>query len=108
MQSLGFVVKYLRWVPHTLTPTQKTEPATLSIELWPQLRSTEHHGWQFIISCDESWFCLSPDHGQIWLGVEEQSPERPRHTIQGPTMMVTIAWNPMGFHLRDAYKRQHI
>jgi hypothetical protein len=28
-QSFGFVVKHLRWVPHTLTPTQKTELATL-------------------------------------------------------------------------------
>jgi hypothetical protein len=44
-QSLGFVVKHLCWVPHTLTPPQKTEPATLSIELLRQLRSIEHHGW---------------------------------------------------------------
>jgi hypothetical protein len=53
-QSLGFVVKRPRWVPHTLTPAQKTEPATLSIELLSQLRSIEHHGWQFIITLDKS------------------------------------------------------
>jgi hypothetical protein len=57
-QSLGFVVKYLRWVPHTLAPTQKMEHATLSIELLCQLRSIEHHGWQFIIARDQSWFYL--------------------------------------------------
>jgi uncharacterized protein YueI len=28
-QSLGFVVKHLRWVPHTLSPIQKTERAIL-------------------------------------------------------------------------------
>jgi hypothetical protein len=50
------VVKHLRWVPHTLTPTQKTERATLSIKLLRQLRSIESHGWQFIIAHIKSWF----------------------------------------------------
>jgi hypothetical protein len=49
-QSLGVVVKHLRWVPHTLTRTRKTERITLSIELLHQLRSIEHHGWQSIIT----------------------------------------------------------
>jgi hypothetical protein len=53
-QSLSSVVKHLRWVPHTLTPTQKTERAALSIESLRQLRSIEHHGWQFTITLDES------------------------------------------------------
>jgi hypothetical protein len=71
-QSLRFVVKHFRWVPHTITPTQETERATLSIELLRQLRSIEHHDWQFIITLDESWLYLSTDHEQIWLCVEEQ------------------------------------
>jgi hypothetical protein len=71
-QSLGFVVKHLCWIPQTLTPTQKTERATLSIELLRQLRSIKHHGWQFVITLDESWFDLSTGHEQIWLRVEEQ------------------------------------
>jgi hypothetical protein len=71
-QSLSFVVKHLRWVPHTLTPTQKTERATLSIEILRQLRSIGPHGWQFIIILDESWLYLSTDHEKIWLGIEEQ------------------------------------
>jgi hypothetical protein len=52
-----------------------------------------------------SWFYLSTDHEQIWLRVEEQPPEGPRHTIQDPKMMVTIAWNPPGFHLLDAFAK---
>jgi hypothetical protein len=81
-QLFGFVMKHLRWVPHTLTPTQKTERVTLSIELLRQIRSIECHGWQFMITLGESWFYLSTDHKQIWLRVEEQPPEKPRHTIQ--------------------------
>jgi hypothetical protein len=67
------------------------ERAILSIALLRQLRSTEHHGWQFIITLDESWFCLSTNHEQIWLRVEEQPPERPRSTNQDPKMIVPIA-----------------
>jgi hypothetical protein len=41
------------------------------------------------------------DHEKIWLGVEEQPPERARHTIQDQKRMIIIAWNPFGFHLLD-------
>jgi hypothetical protein len=91
-----------RWVPHSLTAAQETEPVTLSIELLRQLRSIEHHGWQFIITLDESWFYISTDHEHIWLRQEEQPPERPRHTIQDPKRILTISWNPLGFHLIKA------
>jgi hypothetical protein len=107
MQLHSFLVKHLRWVPHTLMSTQKTERATLSIEILRQLRSIEHHGWQFIITLDESWFYPSTDYEQIWLRVEEQPPEMPRHTIQDPKMMVTIAWNPLGFHFLDALPKSN-
>jgi hypothetical protein len=78
-----------------------TERANLSIELLRQLRSIEHHSWQFIITLDASLFYLSTDNEQIWVRVEEQPSEIPRHTIQDPKMMVTIAWNPLGFCLLD-------
>jgi hypothetical protein len=71
-----------------------------------QLRSTEHHGWQFIIALDESWLYISTDYEQIWLRVEEQTPEIPRHTIRDPKMMTPIAWNPLGFHLFDALPKE--
>jgi hypothetical protein len=101
------MVKHLRWVSYPLTHTQETERTTLSIELLCQLWSIEHHGWQFIITFDESWLYLYTDHEQIWLCVEEQPPERPRHAIQGPKMMI-IAWNPLGFHLLGALPKSNI
>jgi histone-lysine N-methyltransferase SETMAR len=96
------VAKYFRWVPHTLTPTEKTERAIFLIELLHQLRSIKHSGWQFITTHHESRVHISTDHAQIWLRVEEAPLERPRYIIQDPKMMVTIAWNPLGFHLLDA------
>jgi hypothetical protein len=83
-QLLGFGVRHLCRVPHTLRLTQKTERAPLSIELVCQLRFIKHHDWQFIITLDESWFYFSPYDEHIWFRVEEQSPEKPRHTIPAP------------------------
>jgi transposase len=42
---------------------------------------------------------LATDHEQIWLRPGETPPERARHTIQDRKIMVTIAWNPLGFPL---------
>jgi hypothetical protein len=64
--------------------------------------SIEHRGCQFIIALHQSWLYLSTGHEQIWLRVEEQPPERPRHTIQDPKTMANITWNLLGFHLLDA------
>jgi hypothetical protein len=106
-QSLGFMVKHLCWVSYTLTPTQKTECDTLSVEFLRQLRSVEHHGWQFLITLDESWFYPFIDHEQIGLRVQERPSGRPKQTIQDPKMMMTIGWNPLGFRLLDALPKSN-
>jgi hypothetical protein len=61
-RSLGFVLKRLRWVPHTLTDTQKAQRITLSNQLLLEIRSIKHQGWHFMITIDESWFYFSTDH----------------------------------------------
>jgi hypothetical protein len=70
--------------------------------LFQDLCSIKHQGWQFIVTHDESWFDLRIDHKQMWLRPEEKPLERPHHTFQNPTMMVTITWNPLKFHMLDA------
>jgi hypothetical protein len=60
-----------------------------------------HHSWEFIITLDESSFYLSTDHEQIWLRIEEQLPEKPRHAIHDPKTMATIPWNSLEFHLLE-------
>jgi hypothetical protein len=39
------------------------------------------------------------NHEQIWLRPGETPPEMARHTIQDRKIIVTIAWNPLGFPL---------
>jgi hypothetical protein len=55
-----------------------------------------------LVSRDEATLgpSLATDHEQIWLRpAGETAPERARHTIQDRKIMVTIAWNPLGFPL---------
>jgi hypothetical protein len=42
---------------------------------------------------------LATDHAQIWLRPGGTLPQRARHAIQDRKIMVTIAWNPLGFPL---------
>jgi hypothetical protein len=47
---------------------------------------------------DESWFYRENDKEQMWLLPHEKVPERSKHVIQSRKNLVTIAWNPDGFH----------
>jgi hypothetical protein len=96
-KSLGIVLKHFRWV-HMLTDTQKAQRVSLSPQLFLGLLSIKHHGSLFIITLDESWSYLSAAQEQIWLRADEDPPERAKQTIQDKKIIVTIAWNPLGFH----------
>jgi hypothetical protein len=52
-----------------------------------------------MVTLDESWFYLNMDHELIWLQPNQETPERERHTVQSEKAMITIVWNPSGFHL---------
>jgi hypothetical protein len=96
-QSLGFVVRHLRWVPHVLSDAQKGERVNLSRRLLRMLEASAiEHG---ILTLEESWFDPSTDYEFVRLPRDENVCERERHTIQSKKFMRTIVWNPRGFHL---------
>jgi histone-lysine N-methyltransferase SETMAR len=100
-QSLGFRVRNLRWVPHILSTLQQRQRITLSNQLLSILTKQQRRSWIDIVTLDESWFYLHTDHERIWLQPDEPVPERERHTVQSEKMMLTIVWNPNGFHHID-------
>jgi ABC-type uncharacterized transport system YnjBCD substrate-binding protein len=55
--------------------------------------------WHDILTLDESWSYLSTDHEMIWLQSDEKGPTQEWHTIQRKKLMLTMVWNPIGFHL---------
>jgi hypothetical protein len=38
----------------------------------------------------------------MWTGPGEMVVDRERHTVQSPTFMLTVVWNPIGFHVLKA------
>jgi hypothetical protein len=95
-------VKHIRWVTDGLTDAQKASRVFRANELLGELRSVKHHDWELIVTFDESWFHLATNHEQLWLQPDDEPPERPRHMVQDHTTMVTMASNPLGFHLLNA------
>jgi hypothetical protein len=63
------------------------------------LGSAQHQGWEYLVILDEAWVYFSDQHEQIWLSDQEDPPTIQRKTISSPETMLTVAWNPHGFHL---------
>jgi hypothetical protein len=57
-KSLGFVVKHLHWIPHSLTEADWQMRIDRSIELHRRLESAQANEWQNFKTLDESWFYL--------------------------------------------------
>jgi ABC-type uncharacterized transport system YnjBCD substrate-binding protein len=72
---------------------------TLSQELLSMLERQKQRSWHDIVTLDESWFYLNTNHELIWLQPDGEIPERERRTIHSENVMLTIVWNPSGFHL---------
>ena len=102
VQSLRFTIRHLRWVPHFLTDDQKERRVMISHELLRVLSVQRSRQWDSIVTLDESWIYLQTDHDLMWMAPGESVPDRERHTIQSPKFMITIAWNPGGFHVVKA------
>jgi histone-lysine N-methyltransferase SETMAR len=62
-------------------------------------RSIQHRGPKYLVALDKAWFYFSNQHEQIWLPDHEDPPTIERQTISSPKTMLTVVWNPHGFHL---------
>jgi hypothetical protein len=91
MESLGFTVRHLHWIHHRLSDDQKTIRVNLSRELLRVLQKQQTRAWHNILTLDESWFYLCTDHERILLTSEQPVPDRERHIMQSPELMLTVA-----------------
>jgi hypothetical protein len=74
----------------------------MSIELLQVLSVQSKRQWHDIITLDESWIYLSSGHDLMWTAPGEIVVDRERHIIQSPKSMLTVVWNPIGFHVLKA------
>jgi hypothetical protein len=101
-QSLRFTVRHLPWVPHFLMVEQKQIWVQMAIELLQVISAQSTRQWHDIITLDESWIYLFSEHELMWTAPGEIVAYREWHTAQSPRFMLTVVWDPIGFHVLNA------
>jgi hypothetical protein len=99
-------VRHFRWIPHTLSLTQKAQRIEISQQLLQTLRIYGDRAWHDIITLDESWFYLSIDHEFIWLPHGEKVREREWHIVQLKKSCWRSCTNPRNLHLMNGLAKR--
>jgi hypothetical protein len=81
-QFFGFHVRYLRWIPHQLSDSQKSDRVERSRQFLCMFEIQRVRCRHDIVTLDEFWFHLSIDDEIIWLQSDEKVPEAELPTIQ--------------------------
>jgi hypothetical protein len=71
----------------------------MAIELLQVLSVQSTCQWHDIVTLDESPIYLFSEHDLMWTAPGEMVVDRERHTVQSPKFMLTVVWNPIGFHV---------
>jgi hypothetical protein len=74
----------------------------MAIELLQVLSVQSTRQWHDIVTLDESWIYLFSEHDLMETAPGEIVVDRERHTVQSPKVMLTVVWNPIGFHVLKA------
>jgi hypothetical protein len=90
VNSSGYRIRNILWVPHSLSSSQKQARVEMSQDLLPVLRLAKDHVWKYIVTLDEAWFYFSNHFDRIWLPHDELSPSSPKQTIASQKSMSTV------------------
>jgi hypothetical protein len=99
VDKMTYRLKHCKWVAHRSSEAQKQTRVATSKCLLDLLGSVQHQGWKCLVTLDEAWFYFSNRYEQIWLPDQEDPPTIQRQAISNPKTMLTVMWNPHGFHL---------
>ena len=89
----------LRWVPYTLSDTQKQQRVELSHKMLILLKNRRPED---IITVDESWFYYHYAHGGQWAASAAEVDERTKKSLISKKHMVTVMWGVRVFLVIDA------
>jgi hypothetical protein len=82
-----------------LTAEQKQIRIQMAIEPLQVLSVQSARQWHDIVTLDKSWIYLFSDHNLMWTAPGEIVVDRERRTVQSPKFLLTVVWNPIGFHV---------
>jgi hypothetical protein len=90
-----------------LTAEQKQIRVLMAIELLQVLSVQSTRQCHDIVTLDESRIYLFSEHDFMWISPGETVVDRERRTVQSPKFMLTVLWNPIGFHVLKAIPKGH-
>jgi histone-lysine N-methyltransferase SETMAR len=100
-QKLGYVHRSLRWIPHTLSQSNKIQRVELSKQLLELLRTAKKNNYRFFVTGDESWFSYTFSNNSQWVKKGMQPGTRVRRSFATPKVMITIFWSVDGIRVID-------
>jgi hypothetical protein len=71
----------------------------MEIKLLQVLSMQSMRQWHDIVTLDESWLYLFSQYDLMWTAPGKIVVDRERHTVQSLKFMLTVVWNPIGFHV---------
>jgi hypothetical protein len=78
----------------------------MAIELLQILSVQSTRQWHDFVTLDELWIYLFSEHDLMWTAHGETVVDGERHTVQSPKFMLTVVWNPIGFHVLKALLKE--
>jgi hypothetical protein len=99
MSRIDHTLKSLRWISHALTSDLEQIYFDLCLQLLPKLRAHAHNNWRYLVTGDETWFYYKYVRDRIWTARDEKTPDVENRVIACTKSMLTVLWNPQGFHV---------
>ena len=94
-EDLNLVRVNFKWIPHTLSESQRRERVALAHGLLGVLASDERD-WINIITGDETWVYLDNPREFMWQEAVLERPTKQRPTIGSKKVMFTVMWSAGG------------
>jgi histone-lysine N-methyltransferase SETMAR len=104
LQEMGLKHYMLRWIPYRLTEQQKKNRYDICGQLLSLLRKHQTMKWRHLVTGDESWFFLEYMPNGMWASSPSSVEVSEKPSIITKKFMITIFWNPHGFHVVEALK----
>lgn len=98
---LCYKCMHLRWIPHTLTESDKITRIELSKKLLAEIQIAKRNNFRFFVTGDESWFYYTFEPTSKWVRDGMPVGTRVRRTLGTPKIMVVIFWTIHGIRAID-------
>jgi hypothetical protein len=82
-----------------LTAEQKQTRVQMVIELLQVLSVQSTRQWDYIVALVELWIYVFSEQDLMWTAPGKIVVDKERHKVQSPKFMLTVVWNPIGFHV---------